>query len=60
MSGPYFDTGIAIKLVVQELFMHVAAARLLGSSEFVSTDQRQLAAAAACRLKVIDLGKGEV
>jgi hypothetical protein len=36
--------------------MHVATAKLLGSGEFVSTDQRQLKAAALCGMGVIQLG----
>lgn len=35
--------------------MHVASAKLLDLSEFVSTDQRQLRAAGVARLKAIDL-----
>jgi hypothetical protein len=39
--------------------MHVATAMLLGADEFVSTDKRQLKAAAACGLKTIDLEEGK-
>jgi len=35
--------------------MHVATAKLLGASEFVSTDKRQIAAARLCGLRVNDL-----
>jgi predicted nucleic acid-binding protein len=35
--------------------MHVATAKLLTASEFVSTDKRQLQAAALCGLKGVDL-----
>jgi hypothetical protein len=33
--------------------MHVATAKLLGSSEFVSTDKRQTEAARLCALRTI-------
>lgn len=39
--------------------MHVASAKLLGWHEFASTDQRQLRAAKAARLKPIDLSAWE-
>ena len=35
--------------------MHVASAKLLGWREFVSSDQRQLQAAAKANLKVVDM-----
>lgn len=35
--------------------MHIVSARLLGWREFVSTDRRQLRAAAAAKLKPVDL-----
>ena len=34
--------------------MHVATAKLLGAGEFVSTDKRQIAAAAVCGLQVVN------
>jgi predicted nucleic acid-binding protein len=39
--------------------MHVATAKLLDAVEFVSTDKRQLKAAAACGLKTLDLEDGK-
>lgn len=35
--------------------MHVATAKLLGVGEFVTTDQRQIAAARICKLRTINL-----
>ncbi|MBU6179655.1 MAG: type II toxin-antitoxin system VapC family toxin [Verrucomicrobia bacterium] len=37
--------------------MHIASALMLGSREFVSTDQRQLKAAKLAGLKIIDFSK---
>lgn len=37
--------------------LHIAAARLLGSSHFVSTDKRQLKAASLAGLQAVDLAK---
>jgi hypothetical protein len=52
------STAITLKTGCRTLdLMHIAAARLLGCKEFVSTDRRQLTAAKLAGLKPHDLSK---
>ncbi len=57
MSHPFLSPFVTSQTGCRTLdLMHIGAARLLGSSEFVSTDKRQLRAAEIAGLRAVDLG----